>query len=124
MSEQAPPFDTLDKIKTFLDDVSLGHSQSIYDTYDYDEVKNEVLENLREVFTKAEKLDRLLTLFQDQPDQVIQWTPDKRHYSWAFPSRTRACKMLEEILEILLEESINNGAVSYTHLTLPTILLV
>ena len=111
MIEQVPPFDTLPKIKMFLDDVSLGHSQSIYDTCDYDKVKEEVLENLREVFNKAEKSDRLLKLFHDQPDHVIQWTPDKRYYSWAFPTQTRACKLLEEILEILLEESINNGGV-------------
>jgi len=109
MSEQVPPFDTLPKIKMFLDDVSLGHSQSIYDTHDYDEVKGEVLEDLKEIFNKAEKRDRLLKLFHDQPAHVIQWTPDKSYYSWGFPTRTKACKILEEILEILLEESIING---------------
>ena len=54
---------------------------------------------------KAEKPDRLLKLFHDQPDQVIQWTPDKRYYSWGFPSQTRATLILQQILEILVEDS-------------------
>ena len=71
MSEQVPPFDTLDKIRTFLDDVSLGHSQSIYDTNDYEEVKNEILENLGTVFNKAEKFEALSKVCQHLYDSYM-----------------------------------------------------
>ena len=91
MSEQVPPFDTLPKIKSFLDDVSLGHSQSIYDTCDYDELKNQVLENLREVFTKAEKLDSI----EDYCENTLVATDS--FPNWCKPSREVATKILSII---------------------------
>ena len=53
------------------------------------------------LFDKAEKLDQILEMFQNQPDSVIQWTPDKKQYSWGFPTQTRAAKLLEDILTLI-----------------------
>ena len=56
-------------------------------------------------WAKREKLEKLIQIFYDQPSNIIQWTPDKQYYSWGFATQTRAQKILEEILEILVEET-------------------
>lgn len=78
MSEQTPPFDTLNKIKQFLDDVELGHSQSIYDTNDFSDVKNTVLEDLGSVFDKA-KESELLPIYKRAYTSMTEFAIEQRN---------------------------------------------
>ena len=50
----------------------------------------------------SEKVEKCLEVFYKQPSMVIQWAPDKQHYSWGLVGPSRAENMLKEILEILL----------------------
>ena len=51
-----------------------------------------------------DQLIRILDIFQNQPSQVIQWTPDKRFYSWNYVFTAKGGEMLRQVLEILVEE--------------------
>jgi len=61
---------------------------------------------IRILLRKAKKLDKILDVFQNQPSQVIQWTPDKQHYSWNYPFTSKGEEMLHKTLEIILEEDV------------------
>lgn len=52
----------------------------------------------------SSKYDRILEVFYNQPPMVIQWTPDRKQYSWGLVLPSRAENMLKKILNILLEE--------------------
>ena len=58
----------------------------------------------KQVIEKAEKFDEILSIFHNQPHQVIQWTPDKTQYSWNYPFTAKGEKMLHNILEILTRD--------------------
>jgi len=68
------------------------------------EIAGNSIKKMNIIFDKAEKLDQILEMFQNQPDSVIQWTPTKNQYSWGFPTRTRAAKLLEDILTVITSE--------------------
>ena len=50
---------------------------------------------------RRRKLEKMMKIFYNQPSMVIQWMPDKQHYSWGFIGPSRAQNMLEELLRIL-----------------------
>jgi len=53
----------------------------------------------------SRKINRVKEVFYNQPSTVIQWMPDKQHYSWGLVGSSRATGMLEEILEIIMEDN-------------------
>lgn len=63
---------------------------------------------LEPLYTKIreleEKFEKIMRIFYDQPDIVLEWTPDKKYYAWGMVGPARGQRMLEDILKILTSE--------------------
>ena len=71
----------------------------------YIDFKEDELEACAEKnWEKRRKLEKMMEVFYNQPSMVIQWMPDKQHYSWGLVGPSRGQNMLEELLKILTSE--------------------
>lgn len=61
-----------------------------------------------EIRELEEKLEKITQVFYDQPDAVLEWTPDKKHYAWGLVGPARGQRMLEDILKILTSEDVED----------------
>lgn len=58
--------------------------------------------NYFEILMMETKLRNIVQMFYDS--DMIQWTPDRRHYSWQLVTSSKAEKLLKDILNELLSK--------------------